>query len=122
MRGVTAVVLLVVWAGAARVVSGTRYAFYRSMVDKSERGGEGEYTRRVFGGEAAELATFPAACALMDRYWRARCSAAVVAPRWALTAAHCVTPRIAYIKYNMRRPIGSDGKYVAVHYLYRHPE
>ncbi|XP_021199089.2 trypsin, alkaline B [Helicoverpa armigera] len=112
-------VLVLAWlasAGAAR--NGSRYAFYRSM----ERGarGAGE-TRRVFGGAATTLGAYPAACVLLDRYWTARCSAAVVAPRWALTAAHCVSPHIAYVKYNARRPSSPEGDVSAVHYLYRHP-
>ncbi|XP_026764510.2 chymotrypsin-1-like [Galleria mellonella] len=106
-------------AGALYRSNGSRYGFFRSMEGYSRREGGG--TRRVFGGEAAELSAFPAACALLDRYWTARCSAAVVAPRWALTAAHCVSPRLAYVKYNCRRPASADGDVAAVHYLYRHP-
>lgn len=78
-------------------------------------------TRRVFGGAAADLSEFPAAAALLDRYWTARCSAAVLAPQWALTAAHCVSPRVAYVKYNARRPSAPEGDVASVHYLYRHP-
>ncbi|RVE45785.1 hypothetical protein evm_009585 [Chilo suppressalis] len=56
-----------------------------------------------------------------DCYWSTRCSCAVVSTRWALTAAHCVSPRIAYVKYNARRPSSPDGDVAPVHYLYRHP-
>ncbi|XP_063828459.1 glandular kallikrein-like [Ostrinia nubilalis] len=124
MLGAAAVVLLA-WAGCAaalRQANGSRYGFYRSMGNQGLWSAESELaTRRVFGGAAAELAAFPAACALLDRYWTARCSAAVLAPRWALTAAHCVSPRVAYVKFNARRPSSPDGDVAAVHYLYRHP-
>ncbi|RVE42566.1 hypothetical protein evm_012779 [Chilo suppressalis] len=101
-----------------------RYGFYRGSGagEIGTSGAETElYTRRVFGGEAAELDMFPAVCALLDRYWSTRCSCAVVSTRWALTAAHCVSPRIAYVKYNARRPSSPDGDVAPVHYLYRHP-
>lgn len=115
--------------GAAR--NGSRYGFYRSMV--AERNGTRGLgaagkpgaglgsSRRVFGGEATTLSSYPSACVLLDRYWSARCSAAVVALRWALTAAHCVSPQIAYVKYNSRRPASPEGDLASVHYLYRHP-
>lgn len=110
-------------AGATPARNGSRYGFYRSMVSERRWSGAGAAAgaRRVFGGEATPLSTYPAACVLLDRYWTARCSAAVVARRWALTAAHCVSPHIAYVKYNSRRPASPEGELAAVHYLYRHP-
>ncbi|XP_049865374.1 chymotrypsin-1-like [Pectinophora gossypiella] len=96
---------------------GSRYGFFRSMERESSDGD----TRRVFGGEAADLSAYPAAAALLDRYWTTRCSGAVIASHWALTAAHCVTSRVAYIKYNTRHPTSTDGDHSPVLYLYRHP-
>lgn len=125
-----AVTVLVGGAVAARRSSpapgsgpgGVRYTFYRSMRTVRAWGAppSGE-SRRVFGGESVQLSAYPAACVLLDRYWTVRCSAAVVAPRWALTAAHCVSPHIAYVKYNTRQPSSPDGDLATVHYLYRHP-
>ncbi|XP_072935429.1 kallikrein-2-like [Epargyreus clarus] len=107
-------------AGDAAVSDGARgrYAFYRDM--ELVRGAAG--TRRIFGGAAAELESFPWVVALLDRYWAARCSGAAVASHWVLTAAHCVTSRLAYVKYNTRRPASPDGDFTPVHYLYRHPK
>lgn len=109
-------------ARSMRQATSARYTFYRSMGPPRGWGSPttGE-TRRVFGGQSAELATYPPTCVLLDRYWTARCSGAVVAPRWALTAAHCVSPHIAYVKYNSRHPASPEGDVATVHYLYRHP-
>ncbi|XP_075991070.1 kallikrein 1-related peptidase b24-like [Anticarsia gemmatalis] len=97
------------------------YTFYRNMASRGWGAPPTGESRRVFGGTATELRTYPATCVLLDRYWTARCSGAVVAPRWALTAAHCVSPHIAYVKYNARRPGSPEGDLATVHYLYRHP-
>ncbi|XP_050663949.1 chymotrypsin-1-like [Leptidea sinapis] len=94
-----------------------RYATFRSM-EHVVGGG----TRRLFGGRSAALEEWPAVCALLDRYWSARCSAAALTPHWVLTAAHCVSPRLAYVKYNTRRPASNEGDVTPVHYLYRHPK
>ncbi|KAJ0180825.1 hypothetical protein K1T71_002910 [Dendrolimus kikuchii] len=114
--GLAAVVVCALVAAAG--ADGPRYTFYRSMGDGGRRSGDG---RRVFGGEPTTLHAYPAACALLDRYWSVRCSAAVVRPRWALTAAHCVASHVAYVKYNSRRPSSPDGDVAPVLYLYRHP-
>ncbi|KAJ8734415.1 hypothetical protein PYW07_014966 [Mythimna separata] len=108
-------------AGAASVRapagSGGRHGFYRSMAKRAPAG-----SRRVFGGASAELSAFPPTCVLMDRYWATRCSGAVLTPHWVLTAAHCVTPQVAYIQYNTRRPSSHDSNTAAVMYMYRHPQ
>ncbi|KAH9642014.1 hypothetical protein HF086_010526 [Spodoptera exigua] len=129
MSGAAVVLACALLAGAGRAGGAagarrSRYGFYRTMAAEqrwADEGAAASQSRRVFGGEATPLATFPAACVLLDRYWSARCSAAVVSPRWALTAAHCVSPHIAYVKYNARRPASQEGELTPVHYLYRHP-
>ncbi|CAH0747805.1 unnamed protein product [Diatraea saccharalis] len=123
MRWLIVAAVLCVAAAAAEGERGRiRYGFYRGVGGSGVWNAEAELsTRRVFGGEATDLSVFPAVCALLDRYWSTRCSCAVVAPRWALTAAHCVSPRVSYVKYNARRPTAPDGDVAPVHYLYRHP-
>lgn len=114
--------LFVLWAsGAVMAESGSRYVFFREIDMGGGGAADGSGSRRVFGGAASELAEFPAACALLDRYWGTRCSGAVVAARWVLTAAHCISTRLAYVKYNARRPASTEGDVTPVHYMYRHP-
>lgn len=103
-----------------KVNTGTRHAFFRDMDADPIVGGSG--TRRVFGGSAMDLKNFNVVCALLDRYWVVRCTATIIAPHWVLTAAHCVTSRLAYVKYNTRRPASTDGNITAVHVLYQHPQ
>ncbi|CAK1547971.1 unnamed protein product [Leptosia nina] len=98
---------------------GYRHAFFRSGTGGLADGVE---SRRVFGGVTVELNEFPAVCALLDRYWSARCSATIIKENWAITAAHCISRRLAYVKYNTRRPSSTDGDVTPIHYLYRHPE
>ncbi|XP_052737107.1 trypsin-1-like [Bicyclus anynana] len=95
-----------------------RHAFYRSV--RGGGGGGRADGRRVFGGAAAALRECPAACALLDARGAVRCSGAVLRAHWALTAAHCVGPHVAYVKYNSRRPAAA-GNVSAVLRLYRHP-
>lgn len=122
-----ALVLALTAAAAVRVLAAqpatgppapTRHLFYRQMA--GELGAAG--TRRVFGGRLATVAEYPAICALLDRYWRVRCSGAVLTRRWVVTAGHCVTPRVAYVKYDTSRPTSSTGRVAPVLYLYRHPK
>lgn len=103
-----------------KVHNGTKHDFFRNMDVGSAQSGVN--SRRVFGGSAIELAEFPAVCALLDRYYVVRCSAIVLNKYWVLTAAHCVTPKLAYVKYNTRRPASNEGNVSAVQYLYRHPK
>lgn len=83
---------------------------------------DGTLTRRVFGGEPVDLANFPAVCALLDRFWNPRCSGSIVSANWVLTAAHCVSNKLAYIKYNTIHPKSKEGSTATVLYLYRHPK
>ncbi|KPJ20328.1 Transmembrane protease serine 9 [Papilio machaon] len=117
------VVLNVAYAESA-AGNRTTYGFFREVVRGAGRGSGGSAAgaRRVFGGAAAQLSEFPTACALLDRYFATRCSAAALASHWALTAAHCISPLVAYVKYNTRRPATEEGDVSAVQYLYRHPE
>ncbi|CAH2100504.1 unnamed protein product [Euphydryas editha] len=101
------------------VNTGTRHAFFRDMdADPIVRGSG---SRRVFGGSAMDLKNFNVVCALLDRYLVVRCTATIITPHWVLTAAHCVTSRLAYVKYNTRRPASTDGNITAIHFLYQHP-
>ncbi|CAH0722090.1 unnamed protein product, partial [Brenthis ino] len=77
-----------------QVHNGTRHAFFREMDVGATLGGAG--SRRVFGGTSSELKEFPTVSALLDRYLTVRCTATILNKHWVLTAAHCVTPRLAY--------------------------
>ncbi|XP_049869323.1 trypsin-like [Pectinophora gossypiella] len=79
-------------------------------------------TRRLFGGTKAQLKDFPPACLLTDRSLTARCSGAVVAPHWVLTAAHCISPSLAYVKYNTRTPSKGPADQATIVALYQHPK
>ncbi|XP_013187935.1 glandular kallikrein-like [Amyelois transitella] len=100
-------------------VGGAGHGFYRTMGPR----GRWVDTRRVFGGMAARVEDFPQVCALLDRFMGARCSGSLLTPHWALTAAHCISPNLAYVKYNTRHPLRThDGITVPVRYLYKHPD
>ncbi|XP_063547579.1 uncharacterized protein LOC134755030 [Cydia strobilella] len=89
-----------------------RYAFFRSI-------GRDASARRIFGGTEAPAGAYPGACALLDSSPAPRCSCAVLAPRWALTAAHCVKPEIAYVQFN--GAYRSDSNLATVKLMYAHP-
>ncbi|XP_048005861.1 chymotrypsin-1-like [Leguminivora glycinivorella] len=97
---------------AAPPQAAARHAFFRSI-------GRDSRTRRVFGGLEAPAGAYPGACALLDRGMTPRCSCSVLAPRWALTAAHCAKPEINYVQFNGRDT--SDSNFAAVKLLYAHP-
>lgn len=108
---------------ASGVSAGSQHVFFREFDRvKGTRARGTHATRRVFGGSAASLQAFPAACALLDRYLSAVCSAAVLRAHWALTAGHCITPRLAFVRFNARKVTLAAGNIAAVHYRYRHPE
>lgn len=119
MLAATLLLALAVSAASSPSAQPVRYGFYRAMDAGRRHLGLG--SRRVFGGHRAEQSAWGAACVLLDRYWATRCSASVLTPRWVLTAAHCVSPDVAYVKYNSRLPAAPDGNVQPVHYLYRHP-
>ncbi|KAL4705382.1 hypothetical protein ACJJTC_000154 [Scirpophaga incertulas] len=107
-----------------------RHGFYRELRRtrgwgiRGSGGGVAGTGRRVFGGALAKLEDFPSACALLDQEWRSVCSCAVVGARWALTAAHCVSPRAALVTHGSARlPPHREGRprVAAVHSRYRHP-
>ncbi|XP_063633681.1 chymotrypsin-1-like [Cydia splendana] len=89
-----------------------RYAFFRSL-------GRDASARRIFGGMEAPAGAYPGACALLDSSLAPRCSCAVLAARWALTAAHCAKPEVAYVQFNGRDR--SDSNLAAVKLIYAHP-
>ncbi|XP_013166455.1 PREDICTED: trypsin alpha-like [Papilio xuthus] len=124
MKSLALLVVLNVACAESAAGNRTTYGFFREVVrgSGSGSGGSAKGARRVFGGAAAQLSEFPTACALLDRYFATRCSAAALASHWALTAAHCISPLVAYVKYNTRRPSAEEGDVSAVQYLYRHPE
>ncbi|XP_063373892.1 chymotrypsin-1-like [Cydia amplana] len=62
---------------------------------------------------------YPGACALLDSSLVPRCSCSVLATRWALTAAHCAKPDIAYVQFNGL--FRSDSNLATVKLIYRHP-
>lgn len=96
----------------------TRYGFYRKMT----WGQELLRSHRLFDGVTENLTEFPAACVLLNEHFSPRCSAAVVAPRWAVTTAHCTFLGVAFLIYNAQHPSSSEGNLVQVLYMYRHPK
>ncbi|XP_026333063.1 trypsin-like, partial [Hyposmocoma kahamanoa] len=94
-----------------------RYVFYRSMVTIEDE----TPTRRVFGGDRMTLSNYPAVCALLDRFWNLKCSGSIISKNWVLTAAHCVSNKVALIKYNTIHLKSKEGSIATVLYLYRHP-
>lgn len=94
-----------------------QYTFYRNIKEPKFKS-----TRRIFGGDPVQLNEFPAVCALVDRNTIVRCSGTVVSEYWVLTAAHCVTSNVAFIKYDSRWSNDVNSKSSPVQYMYRHPE
>ncbi|XP_061718426.1 chymotrypsin-2-like [Cydia pomonella] len=102
--------VLVVLCAACEVTA--RYAFFRSL-------GREASARRIFGGTEAPAGAYPGACALLDSSLAPRCSCTVLATRWALTAAHCAKPEVAYVQFNGRDR--SDSNLATVKLVYAHP-
>lgn len=94
-----------------------QYAFYRDIKAPKLEG-----TRRIFGGEPVQLSEFPAVCALIDHYKIVRCTGAILSKFWVITAAHCVTTKVAFIKFNSRWTSDVRSKTSPIMYMYRHPE
>ncbi|KAJ8734420.1 hypothetical protein PYW08_013670 [Mythimna loreyi] len=115
-------VLVLAGAAAAASVAGSRHQFYRRMGNATAAKRPETSSRRVFGGSSAALSTFPPTSMILDRYWGTCCSGAVLTDYWVLTAAHCVTAKVAYVLYDTRRPSTRDSKIASVVYMYRHPD
>ncbi|XP_039745422.1 chymotrypsin-1-like [Pararge aegeria] len=98
---------------SSSAAAGARYAFFRSM-------GDAGAARRVFGGAAvaAGAAGAHVAVALRDARGTVRCSGCVLRAHWALTAAHCVSARLASVQYGST---AGAGGVTAIQLLYRHP-
>ncbi|XP_061729017.1 ribosome-binding protein 1-like [Cydia pomonella] len=69
--------------------------------------------------DEAPAGAYPGACALLDSSLAPRCSCTVLATRWALTAAHCAKPEVAYVQFNGRDR--SDSNLATVKLVYAHP-